>query len=707
MYCHGFRDRIPSCSWSKPRLPRINKVKVNKRTLMDLKFLPPRLLLVYSIVLLLVIVMLATNIEVAIKRVNGNNMKIDTNNQKTLLQEQLESVSEQLDNLLYDGTERFHHRCSVVHLAFVVEDVTPLVTQVLKSVLIYRQCPLHFHFVVDSFNHNILQRLFKTWELPYVEYSLYTTDYIRSKLTLRSTFQSNHILNISVLLLPYILPQTIDNVIVLAPNILVVSDIYQLWHLTIQLNIQNKLLGVSMPHSLGGRYDTNVMLMNLRIMRSFNWDQLWQSVVANLPYVTRDVINSFITSYSDSMSVLPCLWSIDHQNQLTCSTNVTDYHLLHLDTTTFGSEKYQEYLKDMETSVQEYDSVNLRHVPFLCGSKSRHFTKKNNPTRKQPLPKKSRREMCKLVSIAQQRTFITHPYYYGIKYKPNDYYDTTLVSQLSLDRLDKLTLLLNHWEGPMSISMYGTNSQAWKLAKLLKQEVKNRDNLVIHLVYKEGWFYPINYLRNLALDSVNTQYVFLNDGDFLPSFGLFEHLKKANAALLTGNKKRALIIPAFNGMKDFIYPSNKKDLLQQLAKQSVSQFCILCSHQTHGPTNYTVWATAEKPYKVEWAYHFEPYVVVDRNVPRYDERFVGYGWNKVSHITTLKAEKYEFVVLPNDFIIHSPHKITDDRKIWNTKNFKFCIDSIWKQFIQDLLVRYGANCLKEEKVQPVMLDIEL
>ena len=39
----------------------------------------------------------------------------------------------------------------------------------------------------------------------------------------------------------------------------------------------------------------------------------------------------------------------------------------------------------------------------------------------------------------------------------------------------------------------------------------------------------------------------------------------------------------------------------------------------------------------------------------YDNRFLGFGWNKVSHILELYASGYEFIVLPNAFVIHMPH----------------------------------------------------
>ena len=40
-------------------------------------------------------------------------------------------------------------------------------------------------------------------------------------------------------------------------------------------------------------------------------------------------------------------------------------------------------------------------------------------------------------------------------------------------------------------------------------------------------YYPVNYLRNLAMQHIQTEYMFLADIDFLPMYGLYEYLKKA------------------------------------------------------------------------------------------------------------------------------------------------------------------------------------
>lgn len=44
-------------------------------------------------------------------------------------------------------------------------------------------------------------------------------------------------------------------------------------------------------------------------------------------------------------------------------------------------------------------------------------------------------------------------------------------------------------------------------------------------------FYPVNFLRNVAISRVSTAYVFLTDIDFLPMFGLYAYLTRTLNAL--------------------------------------------------------------------------------------------------------------------------------------------------------------------------------
>lgn len=124
--------------------------------------------------------------------------------------------------------------------------------------------------------------------------------------------------------------------------------------------------------------------------------------------------------------------------------------------------------------------------------------------------------------------------------------------------------------------------------------------------------------------------------------------------------KKALVVPAFETLRYRLsFPKSKAELLSMLdmgtlytfryrsftlgpgGLQSDLPFCCCRYHvwpKGHAPTNYAKWRTATTPYRVEWEPDFEPYVVVRRDCPEYDQRFVGFGWNKVSHILELDAQ---------------------------------------------------------------------
>ena len=51
----------------------------------------------------------------------------------------------------------------------------------------------------------------------------------------------------------------------------------------------------------------------------------------------------------------------------------------------------------------------------------------------------------------------------------------------------------------------------------------------------------------------------------------------------------------------------------------------------HRATNYKKFFESDVPYPIKFKSGYEPYVLVSRkHMPWYDERFRGYGWDKVS-----------------------------------------------------------------------------
>ncbi|XP_031675348.1 LARGE xylosyl- and glucuronyltransferase 1-like [Oncorhynchus kisutch] len=293
----------------------------------------------------------------------------------------------------------------------------------------------------------------------------------------------------------------------------------------------------------------------------------------------------------------------------------------------------------------------------------------------------------------------THLYFLHYEYEPStDHTDVTLVAQLSMDRLQMLEAICKHWEGPISLALYLSDAEAQQFLRYTQgsEVLMSRGNVGYHIVYKEGQFYPVNLLRNVAMRQVNTPYMFLSDIDFLPMYGLYEYLRKSVVQLDMANSKKALVVPAFETLRYRLsYPKSKAELLSQLDMGTLFTFRYHVWTKGHAPTNFAKWRTATTPYRVQWEADFEPYVMVRRDSPEYDRRFVGFGWNKVAHIMELDAQEYEFVVLPNAYMIHMPHAPSFDiTKFRSNKQYRVCLKTLKEEFQQNMSRRYGFAALK-------------
>ncbi|XP_072856146.1 xylosyl- and glucuronyltransferase LARGE1 isoform X2 [Pogona vitticeps] len=172
--------------------------------------------------------------------------------------------------------------------------------------------------------------------------------------------------------------------------------------------------------------------------------------------------------------------------------------------------------------------------------------------------------------------------------------------------------------------------------------------------------------------------------------------RKSVVQLDLANTKKALIVPAFETLRYRLsFPKSKAELLSMLDMGTLFTFRYHVWTKGHAPTNFAKWRTATTPYRVEWEADFEPYVVVRRDCPEYDRRFVGFGWNKVAHIMELDAQEYEFTVLPNAYMIHMPHAPSFDiTKFRSNKQYRICLKTLKEEFQQDMSRRYGFAALK-------------
>lgn len=645
----------------------------------------------------------------------------------------LEEGTQRTEKRNYNIKEKGGEFCESIHIALVVGgyNTTKSTATLLKSLLFYNtNYPLHLHIIVDTPAHLILTVLLHTWQLPSLQYTLYPINgsLLREVQWIPNAHYSS-VFGLLKLLLPYIL-QDIDSVIVLDTDVTILSDLDQLWRHFKVIRRNKKWLGLVENQSdwyrgtiwkehkpwpaLDRGFNTGVMLMDLQMLRRYNWANIW-SIITNQTLIEyqytaladQDIINTVIRIHPEIFHVLPCNWNLqlsEHMQSEYCISKTHQYNIIHWNSPlkTLLSNQYTSYFRNLYTAFVQFDGNLHRNknnfILSSCSNRQVIKTYKSNYYHK-----RGQNVPCSLFVYEANQTYRTHLYYFGESYSPYDQHDITLVTQLSIDRIQNIHTLMRHWNGPLTLVIYCRDSDLYEIEDYFKSfpSFKKRGNLAVHIVYKQGHFYPINLLRNIGLQYSTTPYVFLMDIDFLPSFNLYNYLREAVKVLKLGTLNRTLIVPAFEFLQyKFEFPNTKSTLLKMLNRSSstIQEFRHSIWSNGHSATNYAKWYKASLPYKVKWSLDYEPYIAVHRNVTKYDERFLGFGWNKVSHVMELYAQNYEFIVLPEAFIIHSPHSPSRDIMKYRTKReYRKCLNKLKASFISGLIYKYGERAKVFEK----------
>uniref|UniRef100_A0A8C7CWH6 LARGE xylosyl- and glucuronyltransferase 2 n=1 Tax=Oncorhynchus kisutch TaxID=8019 RepID=A0A8C7CWH6_ONCKI len=613
-------------------------------------------------------------------------------------------------------------KCELIHVACVCagHNASRDVVTLVKSILFHRRNPLHFHFITDAVANQILSSLFQSWMVPSVQVSFYDADELKSEVSWIPNKHYSGIYGLMKLTLTKALPSDLTKVIVLDTDITFATDIAELWAIFRKFT-DKQVIGLVENQSdwylgnlwknhkpwpaLGRGFNTGVILLYLERLRRIGWEQMWRLTaerelmsMLSTSLADQDIFNAFIKQNPVLVHQLPCFWNVqlsDHTRSEQCYTEVSDLKVIHWNSPKKlrVKNKHVEFFRNLYLTFLEYDGNLLRRELFGCPSQA------TSESLQGALEELDEDDQC--YDFRRERITVhrVHLYFLQYEYTPaGDDTDVTLVAQLSMDRLQMLEAICKHWEGPISLALYMSDAEAQQFLRYAQasEVLKNRKNVGYHIVYKEGQFYPVNLVRNVALRNANTPYVFLADVDFLPMYGLYDYLRKSVVQLDMAHTKKALVVPAFETLRYRLsFPKSKAELLSMLDMGTLYTFRYHVWTKGHAPTNYAKWRTATTPYKVEWEADFEPYVVVKRDCPEYDQRFVGFGWNKVSHIMELDAQEYDLMVLPNAFMIHMPHAPSFDiSKFRSSPGYRYCLQTLKEEFHQDLSRKYGAAALK-------------
>ena len=329
----------------------------------------------------------------------------------------------------------------------------------------------------------------------------------------------------------------------------------------------------------------------------------------------------------------------------------------------------------------------------------------------------------------------------------------TLVTQCSLDRLPRLKeQALAFGNNPLSVAVYIPSLSQGRGRMTDREDLpgEERDDAILHglgVLHAElaelgvrrvtmsllfgnapssndyDNLYPINSLRNVALDAATTELVLLVDVDYVPSPELTltcsasasSPYEKYRDMCRRGDVLAVLAFEVHDDVREL--PGTREELEQLWHKQGrwgsrslVDIFYFTNLPNRHLPSNFERWFSAEEPFAVEYhgtridgyasyAKHtsmFEPYAIASKaSVPRYDERFRGYGFDKISHAHEWAAMGARFWVLPHVFFTARKHEPSEVKQLmWiaadrNAEHEKRML-LLWEYFRRQLVAKYST-----------------
>lgn len=388
-----------------------------------------------------------------------------------------------------------------------------------------------------------------------------------------------------------------------------------------------------------------------------------------------------------------------------------------------------------------------RDIPLLVQSRQDELARDSDATKKDAPTAKHGTKIRSLLNANEFRDLSKCP----SKLNPN-HLQTTLVMQATMDRLWILEEICKRWKDPIIVVVALNDTESNRI--MSDRESACPQLRIIPYTFSKDEssqpeLYPVNVLRNMALDEVQTSHVLVADVDFVPSVNLDETIKSSlrerqqlreeGPEVIPADEQEAWIIPAFDRMlsppcvsdedcrthlqRDSAFlPRTFQELVACYEAKECVVFQSTSNPAGHSSTPSQEWleqrwyddaksmhldtgTMLRSPRSVDCfdSLRYEPYVLIrwcpsddERSkpypvAPYYDERFHGYGKNKIEHVQHLRMMGYRFIVLPEGFIVHNPHVDSKSKQRWNDMEQSELhreMDQLYMQFLQELVDKY-------------------
>ena len=394
-----------------------------------------------------------------------------------------------------------------------------------------------------------------------------------------------------------------------------------------------------------------------------------------------------------------------------------------------------------------YSTISYFRLLFQFTRNDRKLrSAKKNPIKSKKLANKTKDDgivnINPLPTVKPLRTNVTCP----LLAESTSKVSISLVMHSTVNRLWIMEETCRRWKGPIVLVIYyhptKTKSLPWMLVLDWKKACPQVKLVPVEAPEgEEEWQYPVNKLRNKGLDALETSLFLMMDIDFLPSGNLEAAIHSHFLPAPTVNsgdsdmwqqqqQKIAMVVPAFerknadctsiSGCKKFLkldpdfIPLSFEDMGTCNKKGNCGVFHADEFVEGHLTTGTEFWLKGDfydydpvldvdVPRKITCfhSFNYEPYVVLPwckGSTPYYDERFYGYGKNKIQYISHLRFLNYSFQVLPEGFLVHYPNPKSKANGIFRRES-KFhhrqSMSDLYEEFLRELNETYAEPTLRQ------------
>lgn len=314
--------------------------------------------------------------------------------------------------------------------------------------------------------------------------------------------------------------------------------------------------------------------------------------------------------------------------------------------------------------------------------------------------------------------------------------EIVLATHLSAKKFNSLFIQLKYWNGPASVAVYIKRvEQVDYVFTFMKQNPQFLQDASFHLVLEKPAKlpYPVNLLRQVAMETIESDYFLAMDVDHIP-LPIDCHSKLAatfSRANYVDKKKTLFVLPAFSvfpeknethATEDML-PQSKSEVVRLVKEDRMQPFRKKRYRAGHRPSLTGVWLNdtnaPDYTYNISItereSMEYEPYILGYKpGIPRYWEgkiivegvkdfalaalslskhsgslllvEFRGFHLNKISFLHECFLAGYRYEVLTDFYCVHLDHplgpaKIREDHRKASNKVWRiFTQDYIWKKY---------------------------